>query len=186
MDENKFREKLTEWDRKSLDDRVERWKQIVPAIYDVPLPELVWGYLSEVDEMYIAGHFIGVVLLCAGIAELVLADQIRVRTGMTAREVERFTLEQLAILGRRLSVVEEAEMGRLNELRKQRNYLVHGKAGRLAQMAKKRYRASGPDDSFLNAEFYVRSGFAGGIDQDACQHLRLIRDLTVRFYGAKP
>lgn len=184
MDENEFRAKQTEWDKKSLDKRVERWKQIVPAMYDVPLPEMMWGYLSEVDEMYIAGHFLGAIVFCAGIAELILTDQIRSKVGMKSKEVERFGLEQLIILGRRLAILDDNDTDRLNDLRKLRNYLIHGKAGQLTKMAKKRYRVSGSDDSFLDAEFYVHSGFEGGIDKDALLHLGLVRDLSMRFYGA--
>lgn len=183
MREDEFRTKQIEWDRKSLDKRVERWKQIVPSIYDTPLPELVWGYLSIADEMYIAGYFLGSIVLCAGIAELILTDQIKTRIRMTAREAERFRLEQMIILGHKLAILDDRETNQLNALRKLRNYLIHGKAGKLAKMAKKRYTVSGSDNSFLNAEFYVSSGFEGGIDRDALLQLEIVRDLSVKFYG---
>lgn len=185
MDDKEYRAKQIEWDKKSLDKRVERWKQLVPATYNVPLPELLWGYLSATDEMYIAGHFLGTIVLCAGIAELILADQVRARAKMTSGEVERFGLEQMLILGHRLGILDDKETQQLNDLRKLRNYLIHGKAGKLAQMAKKRYTVSGSDNSFLDAEFYVHSGFEGGIDRDALLHLGLIRELSVKFYGAR-
>ena len=186
MNDKEYRAKLIEWDKKSLDKRVERWKQLIPANYDVPLPELVWSYLSEADDLFIRGHFLSVIVLSASIVELVLADQIKLKTRMAIKEVERFGLEQLSILGHRLGILDDKETSQLNELRRQRNWLIHGNVGRLTQMAKKRYRISGGDDSFLDAEFYVQSGFEGGIDQDARLHLRLVRDLTVNFYGPKP
>ncbi|GAH95601.1 unnamed protein product, partial [marine sediment metagenome] len=143
-----------------------------------------WYFITEVDEMYISGYYIGVILVCAGITELVLADQIRSKAKMTPREVERFGLEQLVILGHRLAILNEKETSQLNELRKLRNYLIHAKAGKLTQMAKKRYRVSGMDDSYLDAGFYLQPIWEGGIDKDALKHFRLVRDLTVKFYGA--
>ena len=75
--------------------------------------------------------------------------------------------------------------GQLNKLRRLRNSLIHGKTGQLSKMAKKRYWVTDGEDSFLDAEFYVQSGIKGGIDQDALLYLGLVRDLTVKFYGAK-
>ena len=183
MKEDEFRAKQIEWDSKSLDKRVERWKQIIPAVYEVPLPELVWGYLSEVDKMYIAGHFLGTIVFCACIAELILADQIKSKVGMKSKEVERFGLEQLIILGRRLAILDESAASWLNRLRKLRNYLIHGNVGQLTKMAKRSYKVAGSDDSFLDADFYIHSGFEGGIDRDAFLTLMLVRGLSVAFYG---
>lgn len=186
MDEKEFRDKQIEWDKASLDRRIERWKQLVPATYDVTLPNLVWYYITETDEMFISGHFIGVILLCAAIVELVLADQIRSKSQMTEKESERFGLEQLVVLGRRLDILNDKETGQLNELRRLRNDLIHSKADKLAQMARRRYQVSGLDPSHLDAGFYLQPIWEGGIDQDALRHLQLVRDLTVKFYGAKP
>jgi len=186
MDEKEYRDKLIEWDKKSLAPRVKRWKQLVPATYDVTLPNLVWYYITEADDMFIRGHFIGVVLLCAAITELILADQIRSNSKMTEKEVERFGLEQLVILGHRLDILNDKETSQLNELRRLRNDLIHSKADKLAQMARKRYQVSGLDASHLDAGFYLQPIWEGGIDQDALQYLQLVRDLTVKFYGAKP
>ena len=185
MDEGEYKARQIEWDKKSLDKRVDRWKQLVPATYNVPVPELVWGYLSMADEMYIAGYFAGTIIVSAAMAELIIADKVKTRVKMKSKEVERFGLEQLIILAKRLTILNDKETSGLNELRKLRNYLVHGKAGKLAQMAKKRYTVSGSDNSFLDAEFYVRSGFEGGIDRDALLQLGLIRELSVKFYGAR-
>lgn len=185
MDEYEFRAKQIEWDRKSLDKRVKRWKQIVPSTYNIPLPELVWGYLSMADEMYIAGYFAGAIIVSAAIAELIIADEVKTKAKMTSGESERFGLEQLIILAKRLAILNGKETSGLNELRKLRNYLVHGKAGKLAKMAKKKYTVSGSDNSFLDAEFYISSGFEGGIDNDALLYLGVVRDLSVKFYGEK-
>ena len=106
--------------------------------------------------MFISGHCIGVILLCAAIIELILADQIRFKSQMAERELEHFGLEQLVILRRRLDMLNEHETSQLGELRKLRNNLTHSKANRLAQMARKRYQVSGLDASHLNAGFYLQ------------------------------
>ncbi len=186
MDEIEYRKKLVELDKTSLDERVVRWKQLIPAAYDVTLPNLAWDYITEAVNMFIRGHFTGVVLLCAGIAELVLADQLRSKSQMTEKEVERFGLEQLVILGHRLTILNDKETGQLNELRKLRNDLIHAKANRLNQRAKKTYQVSGLDASYLTAGLYLYPLGGGGIEKDALHHLLQVRDLTVKFYGEKP
>tara|TARA_B100000315_G_scaffold259861_1_gene317705 strand:- start:3437 stop:3574 length:138 start_codon:yes stop_codon:yes gene_type:complete len=40
--------------------------------------------------MFLKGHFIGVILLSAGIAEFILADQSRLKSQMMQKETERF------------------------------------------------------------------------------------------------
>jgi len=98
MDEQEYRAKISTSDAASLDKRVKRWKQLVPSTFDVTLPNLVWYYLTEADEMFIGGRFIGVVLLSAAIVELVLADQLRSRMKMTFNEVERSGFAQMVIM----------------------------------------------------------------------------------------
>lgn len=182
MREDEFRAKQIEWDKKSLDKRVERWRQIVPATYNVPLPELVWGYLSMADEMYIVGQFAGCIIFCASIVELVLADQIKSASQMTSTQIERLGLSKLIARAYDLAILNDNEKSGLENLKETRNYLVHGNTSKLTQMAKKRYSVSGTDNSFLDADFYVHSGFKGGIDQDALIHLTLVRELSVNFY----
>ncbi len=185
MDEQEYRAQLHKWDEASLDRRVKRWKQLVPTTYNVTLPSLAWYYITESDDMFIRGHFIGVILLCAGIVELVLADQLRSRTRMTPKEVERFGLEQMAILGRRLGILNDKEAGAVDEIRKLRNALIHANAGKLGQMAGRRYKDWGLDISDLDAGLFLKPAWEGGIDQDALSHLQSVQNLTVKFYGAK-
>lgn len=185
MDEQEYRAQLRKWDEASLDRRVKRWKQLVPATYSVTLPNLVWYYITEADDMFIRGHFIGTILLCAGIVELVLADQLRTKIQMTQKEVERFGLEQMAILSRRLGILSAPEAASIDELRKLRNALIHANAGKLGQMAGRRYKDWGLDISDLDAGLFLKPAWEGGIDQDALSHLQSARNLTVKFYGAE-
>ena len=74
MKEDEFKAKQIEWDKKSLDKRVERWKQIVPATYNVPLPKLVWGYLSMADDMYIVGNYTPV---CSCQQDIIFLEYLR-------------------------------------------------------------------------------------------------------------
>jgi len=180
MDEAKFRSDLMKWDSSSLDDRVARWKQIAPATYISPLPNLLWEYISEADDMYIRGHYLGTIPLCATIMELVLSDQLRLTIKMTEKETERFGLEQMITLAHRLRILNEEETSELHGLRKVRNTLVHGNAGKLGKMSKTHYERPG-----IDASLYLHSiGTLGiGINEDALKYLRLTRDLSVKFYG---
>ncbi len=183
MDEIGFRAQEIEWFNKNLGKRVERWKQILPAIYNIPLPKLVWGYLSMADEMYISGQFAGAIIFCASIAELILADKLQIRGSTTPTTLENVGLKRLIEKGHALSILDNNEATALNNLRELRNHLIHGNVGKLNQMAKERFTVEGPDGSFLDAEFYLNSGFKEGIVQDALRHLKTIRDLSVRLYG---
>ena len=78
-----------------------------------------------------------------------------VKTRMASREIERFRLEQLVILSHRLGISDDKETQQLNALRKLRNDLIHGNAGKLAKMAKMRYEDLGGINFFSSAEFYI-------------------------------
>ncbi|MFC2021369.1 hypothetical protein ACFLU1_06295 [Chloroflexota bacterium] len=183
MDENEYKAQEIKWFNKSLGKRVERWKQITPATYNVPLPKLVWGYLSMMDDMYISGQFAGTIIFGASIAELILADQLHAKGSFTSTTLESAGLKRLIERGYALSILDDKETEALHNLRELRNHLIHGNVGKLTQMAKERFKVEGPDDSFLDAEFYLN--FEGGIVQDALRHLKTIRDLSVRLYGEK-
>lgn len=184
MNEEEFRRYQVTRDQKTLDEKVNRWKQLQPVTYGQPLPRLMWEYVTTADEMFIDGHFVGVVLLCAGIVELLLADQLMVRSQMTKDEVERFSPEQMAILAHRLHIVTDREKGTIDELRKLRNALIHADAGKLSKMARKCY---GDFYEGLETDFYLSPlSDEGGICADALRYLGFTRDLTFKFYGAQP
>ncbi len=183
MNEAEFRARQIERDNKSLDGKVNRWGQIVPCAYNTPLPKLVWGYIVMADDMYIAGYFVGSIFLCASIAELVISSQIVEKTERTSKQIEHLRLKELIELGEKSNILDNKESSQLDELRQLRNFLIHGNTNKLNKMAKRRYSVVGGDDSFIDADFYINSGFSGGIDKDAFSHLKTVRDLTVRFYG---
>lgn len=184
MNEEEFRRHQIDRDQKILDGKIKRWKQIQPVTYGQPLPKLMWEYVITVDGMFIDGHFLGVVLLCAAVTELLLADQLMARTQMIGDEIEHFGLEQMAILSHRLQILTDQEKDAIDELRKLRNALIHANAGRLSKMAKKSY---GGFYEGLETEFYLSPlSDESGIRADALKHLCFTRDLTFRFYGAQP
>ncbi len=185
MDERKFKNLLIKWDAESLDDRVSRWKQLQPATYRPPMPALLWEYITEADDMFIRGHFLGTILLCAAAMELVLTDQLKSKMKMTQEQIERFGLDHLIILGGKLLHLSDVELDQLNKLRKVRNALVHANAGKLKTMAKRSYEEWGLNIPDLDAGMYLKPSWKGGVDEDAAAHLRLTRDLTVKFYGAE-
>jgi hypothetical protein len=112
----------------------------------------MWEYVTTADEMFIDGHFLGVVLLCAAVTELLLTDQLMANSGMMKDEVERFSLEQMAILAYRLRIVTDLEKGTIDDLRQLRNALIHANAGKLGKMARKSY---GDFYEGLETEFYL-------------------------------
>jgi len=184
MNEEEFRRHQIARDEKTLGGKIKRWKQIQPVTYGQPLPKLMWEYVTTADDMFIDGHFLGVVLLCAAVTELLLADRVMTRTQMTRDEIEHFGLEQMTILSHRLQILTDQEKDAIDELRKLRNALIHANAGRLGKMAKKSY---GSLYEGLETEFYlVPLSDEGGIRADALKYLCFTRDLTFRFYGAQP
>ena len=183
MNEEEFRKYQIGRDQKTLDGKVKRWKQIQPATYGQPLPKLMWEYVTTADDMFIDGHFLGVVLLCAAVTELLLTDQLMTNSGMMKDEVERFSLEQMAILAHRLRIVTDLEKGTIDELRQLRNALIHANADKLGKMARRSY---GNFYKGLETEFYLSPlSDESGIRADALKHLRFTRDLTFKFYGAQ-
>lgn len=137
MNVEQFREYLIRRDQETLEQRVERGMQLPPSSYQT-LPELIWDYITEARQMFTDGYFIGVILLCAGMVELSLADQLMSKTQMTREEIERFSLKQMAILARRLEIVINQEKDTIDKLRKLRNALIHANAGKIAEMVRKR------------------------------------------------
>jgi hypothetical protein len=143
----------------------------------------MWEYVTAADDMFIGGHFLGVVLLCAAVTELLLADRLMARVQMTGDEIEHFGFEQMAILSHRLQLLTVQEKGMIDELRKLRNALIHANAGKLGRMAKKCY---GDFYEGLETEFYLSPlSDESGIRADALRYLGFTRDLTFRFYGAQ-
>lgn len=177
MNEEEFRK----YEIKRIAEKYRRLKQIQPATYTQPLPELMWEYVTAADSMFIDGHFMGVILLCAATIESLLADQLMVRTSMTREELERFSLEQMNILALRLGILTEQEKKAIDELKGLRNALIHANAGRISKMARRHY---GSSNTGLETEFYLSPiSNEGGICDDSLKYLRFTRDLTLRFYG---
>lgn len=181
MDEKELRKYQVARDQKVLEGKIKRWKQLQSVTYGQQLPKLIWEYVTTADEMFIDGHFIGVVLLCASIVELSLSDQLILRTQMARKEIERFRLEQMTILAHRLGIITNQESGAIDKLRKSRNALIHANAGKISKMAKGCY-----GDSYGNreSEFYLYPlSDEEGICADASEYLKFTRDLTFKFYG---
>ena len=179
MNEQEFRKYVIKRDQETLEER-ERGMQLPPSAYNQTLPELIWDYITEARQMFTDGYFIGVILLCAGMVELSLADQLMSKTKMTREEIERFSLKQMTILARRLEIVINQEKDTIDKLRKLRNALIHANAGKIAKMVRKRL----PELSVHPPGLYFSPSF-GGVSDDAEEYLKFTRELTLRFYGAE-
>ena len=184
LDEQEYRDQLRSLDELSLEKRVVRWKRLTPATYKGTLPNLARLYITEAVDMYITEHFIGVVLLCATIAELVLADQLRSKTGMTEKEVEHFELNQMVILSQRLGILSDAEAGQIARIRKWRNALIHANVGQLGKMARTQYSGWGLDIHNLHElGIFSLPPWLGDMYKDVLGHLKSVRELLLKFYG---
>jgi hypothetical protein len=183
MDEKEFTELLLKRDEATLKERIERWKKFSPVTYKVQLPELLWDYIVNADEMYVAGYFLGVISLCASVVEMILADQIVLKIKATKTEVERFSLAQLIVLNHRLGTLKEDEAHWLDEFRNLRNSIIHVNVSKLEKRALKTYQVSNFSNSSIGASLYLGSLSGGGVEADALKYLRLVRDLSVKFYG---
>jgi len=185
--EEEFRKYQISRDEKTLDGKIERWKQIQPVTYGQQLPELIWDYLTTTDEMFIDGHFLGVILLCASIVELSLSDRLMSRIQIVTDEIERFSLEQMTILARRLGIITDQEKGNIDKLRKSRNALIHAKAGEITKMGRVWYEVppSNHSESLVRGLYLTPLSEGEGIAGDALRYLGFTRDLTFRFYGAQ-
>lgn len=183
MDETEYRAQLYRWDEASIDKRVDRWKQLIPATFGMTLPNLIWYYINEADDLFIKGHFIGVVLLCAGVIELALSDRIISMVKITSKKVSNLRLEQKTSKCFELGILNSEEKEQLDKLRKLRNALIHAKAGLLTEIARERYKDWGLNISDLDPGLYLQPVWEGGIDKDALEGLQITRRLIVKFYG---
>jgi hypothetical protein len=188
MKEEEFRKYQISRDEKTLDGKIKRWKQIQPVTYGQQLPELIWDYLTTTDDMFIDGHFLGVILLCASIVEMSLSDRLVSRIQMAPKEIERFSMEQMTILAHRSGIITDQEKGTIDKLRKTRNALIHAKAGEITKMGKVWYEvpASNHSELLVRGLYLTPLSEGEGIAGDALKYLGFTRDLTFRFYGAQP
>jgi hypothetical protein len=185
MDDGEFRENLIARDRESLDDRIKRWKQIQPASYGVYLPDLLWEYIVEADDMYIRGHHIGVILLCSATLELVLKDQLIIRKVDSVVTGKTPTFEKMIDQCNKSSILSNPETSQVHSLRELRNALVHGNAGKIHQMAREYYPVEQVQIDPVVTQLYLASFGGEGISEDARKYLKLARDITIKFYGQK-
>lgn len=189
MDRNEFRENLKMRDAETLEDRVKRRDELRHIEYQGKLPSLLTSYSALANEMYISGYFVGVILLCAAIAELILADKLLAKVPMTQDELGHFSLYEKTVLCHGLGILNNQGQDKANmdELRKLRNWLSHANAGNLYKMAEGSYRRL---DDAVRTEDVVTTLYLANLDgklkNQALQHLGFIRGLIQRWYGVEP
>lgn len=176
MDEQRLRELLAKLDADYLDDRVKRCMQMVPLTYQAALPDLLWEYTVEATRLYINAHFMGVILLCAALAEIVLADQLKGKLRLTVTTLKKLRLSDMIVKAHKDGILSDQEKSQVDALTKLRNDLIHVKVGKLTERAKQTHASWGV------GLFLVPPG-EGGIQRDALTHLTNIRNLAVRLYG---
>lgn len=135
------------------------------------------------EEMFVDGYFIGTVLLCAAIAEIILPNQLMSHGVTSNDEIKQLTFEEISILASRSGIITTEEKNKIDELRQLRNALIHVNVGKLGKRIKLN---SGDPFNGMEPELYLSSiSDEEGISADASKYLRFTRDLIFRFYGAK-
>ena len=181
MDKTELKELFLRLDSNTLERRTERLSQF-DVLQHPGEPELLFNYMVDAKWMFVNGHFMGAVLVCAGIVEMILAHQIRDYLKMGLREVERFNLNQMVVLARRLDILNDNEVRQIDGLRKLRNQLAHANDRQL----RKRAKGSGwPLKSEPPASSYLHPFYRQGLEQDSLEHLREVRKLIARLYPAE-
>lgn len=185
MNNQQYEDRLKELDDETRPDRVRRWGEISHVTYIGELPELLLEYSAAAIQLYINGNFGSVILWCASILELVLADKLISEGKGTKEIIELLNLREKTALCRRYKIIDKEESKMINKMRESRNAIVHANAGKLAGMAKKSYGDVSDDLSKFLAGFYL-SNLGGGIQSQALGYLEFTRKLNARLYGGNP
>ena len=184
MDDQQYEEYLKKLDDETRPDRVRRRREISPAIYGGDLPELLWAYSGEAIKSYIWGEFSSVILFCASILELVLADKLIRESKGTKEVIEMLTLNEKTRLCYQYKILKKEDKKNIDKVRELRNWIAHANAGRLSQIAKRSYGDVSEVLSQVLAEFYL-SNLGGKIQRQALECLEFTRGLSRRWYGEK-
>ena len=185
MNNQQYEDRLKGLDDETRPDRVRRWGEISRVAYIGELPELLQDYSAKVIQLYINGNFCSVILWCASILELVLADKL-ISEGKGKKEViELLSLKEKTDLCRRYNIIDREESKKISKVRESRNAIVHANAGKLTEMAKKSYGDVSNDLSKFLAGFFL-SNLGGGIQSQALEYLEFTRTLSARWYGENP
>jgi len=182
MDNQQHEDYWKRLDDETRSDRVQRRLEISSLGYVGELPELLWEYSVEAVQLYINGNFSSVILWCAAILELILADKL-INGGKGTKEViELLSLKEKTNLCLQYKIISKEESKKINEVRELRNAIIHANAGKLAKMARKRYDDVNNNLSQVLTEFYL-SNLGGEMKRQTLEYLAFTRNLCARWYG---
>lgn len=187
MDDKKVREYLRKRDDETREDRVKRVSDLSKVTFVKPLPKLLWEYIGEAGQLYINGHFSNVILWCASMLELALADKL-IDSGKGVKEViEPLSLDRKTRLCSEFGIItcKETEKN-IDKIRDLRNAVAHAKAGKLATMAKKQTVYEDIIDSSpeILAELFL-TNFGGPMKSEALESIEFTMKLMEHWYGEK-
>ncbi len=185
MDKKQYEVRLKEIDDETRPDRVWRWGELSHIVYVKALPKLLWEYSAQAIQLYINGNFGAVILWCASMFELILADQLISKGKISKKKVSELNLGEKTRLCRKFGMITAEDEKNIDGLRKFRNDIIHVNTGKLAKMAKKSYGDVDGDLYKHLPELYL-SNLGGGIQSQALEYFEFTRELTMRWYGEKP
>lgn len=172
---NLIRSVLEEQDRKTLENRIDRWLS-GGSYYSEQIQVLVDCFYDEAFKMFVQGHFVGTILLCAFVTEAVLRTQTGKKGNARLEELAKDALER--------GLINDEQKQSIDWLRKLRNAIAHADPGSLSTFER---HPKGPYEPPL-ADFEKIDAAYGyfklkrGLEQDAQGSLQCALELVKLFY----
>lgn len=168
-----YRELQKEWDERSLDDRVRRWRRFEAASYDSCLPGSVWSYLDILGELFIKGHFLAAVVFATATVERCLSDQLG---------EEDYELSKLVKRAARKCLLTEDEKSDVQHLVRFRNAIVHPEAKSSRDFARQQLGVidDPTSDRELSLDLFYSDFFQ---EEPSWRAAETARTLTLKFYS---
>ncbi len=182
MNKNEFRKYIVNRDAETCEDRVTRWSEINPVIYNhAKLPELLSEYSAEAIQLYIYGHFPSVIIWCASIIELSLEDKLIANGKGTKEVIMLLGLLEKTRLCRKFGIITSGESKGIDKIRLKRNTIAHANAGKLSEM-KKVNNEDSAETLFNTYPGLYLSNLGGIIEIQSREFLSFTRKLIERLY----
>ena len=164
-----IRWRLKEKDRNTLEERVDRWVS-VESYYSEYTEVLVDYFYEEAFDLFVQGHFVGTILLCDFLIEVILNAQKERKGESISAVIER--------------VLNEDQKQNIAWLRALRNGIAHGDPRTLAEHErhpKGQYDTPLSDSEQIDATYGYLKGNRG-LEEDAHRSLRCALELIKQFY----
>lgn len=165
MDRNQFRKEYIDRVWRDLDNRTDRWASIKSATYAGRFPEPLFDYITSADDMFIDGYFVGTILVCAAILEVVLGDQIKHNLEYTDEKIRKLSLDDMIKKACETCLICQTEKDEFEKFKDLRNDLIHANVQELCERGPQVIDSC--DNPINSPTFYLNSFKTPGIERDA-------------------